>query len=182
MLLGPPTQADLFAWGETTGPPRLSTPATLQVPHTAGPEAGASSQGHLNVWGMGWAWMCASPAPGLGAAATRLPPARPLLGQLAQPQRTRPGGGPLPPSLRGHACPGAPGTPPAACLPASRRSGPHPTPHYPSQPPRFQPCPHQSGQGHYQGHQPTAPSCSSLCRSRPSGHAATLRPACGTRS
>lgn len=58
MLLGPPTQAHLFAWEETTGPPRLSTPATLHAPHKAGPGAGASSQGHLNVWGMGWAWMC----------------------------------------------------------------------------------------------------------------------------
>lgn len=161
--------------------------------------------GHLNVWGMGWAWMCiwhpqhpptphpsphpppphprppVPPAPGLRAAATCLPPALPLLGQLAQPQCTRPGGGPLSPSLRGHASPGAPGTRrPAACLPASRRPGPHPTPHYPTPPltaPQVSAMPPPVRTGSLPRTSAHCPrSCRSLSQSRLSGHPSTLRP------
>lgn len=204
VLLGPPTQAHLSAWGETACPPTLNTPATLRVPHTAGAGACASSRAISTSGGWGGRG-CVSgipsthpphtphhtpattppsprpPAPGLRAAATCLPPALPLLGQLAQPQCTRPGGGPLSPSLRGHASPGAPGTRrPAACLPASRRPGPHPTPHYPTPPltaPQVSAMPPPVRTGSLPRTSAHCPrSCRSLSQSRLSGHPSTLRP------
>lgn len=203
VLLGPPTQAHLSAWGETAGPPTLNTPATLRVPHTAGAGACASSRAISTSGGWGGRG-CVSgipsthpphtphhtpapppPASGQQQLAFLLPslswvsylsPNAPAQGVVLCP----PASGATP--LRG---PQAPVLLPA-CQPLGDQDPtlPHTTPHHPSQPPRFQPCPHQCGQGHYQGHQPTAPgaagpSASPVC---PATRPPSVHPACGTRS